>query len=203
MTTQYFLLLSPSGVIVGPGSQPTTQEVTTYSGNPPAPTTTTEPLPLPANCIPCTQTQAETWQTLEVIGGVIQGIPAATVLQAAQTQQRALINASCVAAMTDGFQSSALGTAYTYPSTMTDQHNLDGSVVASLLPNLPSTWTTPLWCQNSSGVWAMVEHTAAQTQQVGLEGKAWIVTCQQQKASLDAQINAATTVSAVQSVIWN
>ena len=127
----------------------------------------------------------------------------AAQLQAAQTAQRALINASCIAAMTGGFQSSALGAPYTYPSTLTDQHNLSGSVVASLLPNLPSTWTTPFWCKNSSGVWAMVEHTAAQIQQVGIDGKAWITTCQQQKASLDARINAATTVSAVQSVLWS
>ena len=127
----------------------------------------------------------------------------AAQLQAARTAQLALVTDSAAAAMTGGFQSSALGAAHTYPSTLTDQHNLSGSVVGSLLPNLPSTWTTPFWCKNSSGVWAMVEHTAAQIQQVGIDGKAWITTCQQQKASLDARINAATTVSAVQSVLWS
>ncbi len=127
----------------------------------------------------------------------------AAQLQAVQTIQKAIVTKSCVSAMTGGFLSSALGAPYTYPSTLTDQHNLSGSVVASLLPNLPSGWTTSFWCMDSTGAWAFTPHTAAQIQQVGLEGKAWIVTCQQQKASLDAQINAAQTVSAVQSVIWS
>lgn len=127
----------------------------------------------------------------------------AAQLQAAQITQRALINASAVAAMTGGFQSSALGTAYTYPSTLTDQHNLNGSVVASLLPNLPSTWTTPFWCMNSSGTWAMVQHTAAQIQQVGLDEKAWIVSCQEKLAGLNAQIAAAQTVSGVQAITFS
>ena len=203
MSINYFLLVSPSGVIIGPGSQAATQKVTTFSGNPPVQTTTTQPLPLPANCIPCTQTQAETWQTLEYVGGALQTIPAAAQLQAAQTAQRTLITASAVAAMTGGFQSSALGAAYTYPSTLTDQHNLSGSVVASLLPNLPSTWTTPFWCQDSAGTWAMVQHTAAQIQQVGLDEKAWIVSCQEKLAGLNAQIAAAQTVSGVQAITFS
>ena len=123
-------------------------------------------------------------------------------LQAAQATQRTLINASCIAAMTGGFQSSALGTANTYPSTLTDQHNLSGSVIASLLPNLPSTWTTPFWCQDSTGAWSLVQHTSAQIQQVGIDGKSWITAQQEKLASLNAQIDAAGTVSAVQAVVW-
>ncbi len=126
----------------------------------------------------------------------------AAQLQAAQATQRALINASCVSAMTGGFLSSALGAAHTYPSTLTDQHNLSGSVVASLLPNLPSGWTTPYWCQDSAGTWAMVQHTAAQIQQVGMDGKAWITAQQEKLASLNAQIEVATTVSEVTAIIW-
>ena len=129
--------------------------------------------------------------------------PAPLTLQRAQTIQKALVNASCVSAMTGGFQSSALGAAYTYPSTLTDQHNLSGSVVASLLPNLPSTWTTPFWCQDSAGTWAMVQHTAAQIQQVGLDEKAWIVSCQVKLAGLNAQIAAAQTVSGVQAITFS
>lgn len=126
----------------------------------------------------------------------------AAQLQAARTAQLALVTDSAAAAMTGGFQSSALGAAYTYPSTLTDQHNLSGSVVTSLLPNLPSGWTTPYWCQDSAGTWAMVQHTAAQIQQVGMDGKAWVVSCQEKLAGLYAQIEAATTVSAVQSIAW-
>ena len=127
----------------------------------------------------------------------------AAQLQAAQATQRALINASCVSAMTGGFTSSALGSAYTYPFTLTDQHNLSGSVVASLLPNLPSGWTTSFWCMDSAGAWSFAPHTAAQIQQVGMDGKAWIAAQQEKLASLNAQIEVATTVSAVQSVLWS
>ena len=129
--------------------------------------------------------------------------PAPLTLQRAQTIQKALVNASCVSAMTGGFTSSALGSAYTYPFTLTDQHNLSGSVVASLLPNLPSGWTTSFWCMDSAGAWSFAPHTAAQIQQVGMDGKAWIAAQQEKLASLNAQIEVATTVSAVQSVLWS
>ena len=201
MTTNYYLLIS-GDMIVGPGSQPAMQTQTTTDPETGQTTTIDVPLPLPANCIPCTQTQAETWQTLEFVGGVLQAIPAAMLLSQAQAAQKVLLRASCVSAIVSGFVSSALGSAYTYPSTLTDQHNLSGSVVASLLPNLPSTWTTPFWVMDSTSAWSFAPHTAAQIQQAGLDGKAWITTCQQKKTSLDAQIDAATTVSAVQSVVW-
>ena len=126
----------------------------------------------------------------------------AVQLQAAQTQQRALVTSSAVTAMTGGFLSSALGSAHTYPSTLTDQHNLSGSVIASLLPNLPSGWTTSFWCMDSTGAWAFTPHTAPQIQQAGLDGKAWVTAQQEKLASLNAQIDAAQTVAAVQSVLW-
>ena len=141
-----------------------------------------------------------------VNGGLTQANPyaptAAQLLNRAQIIQKALVNASCVAAMTGGFISSALGTANTYPSTLTDQQNLAASVVASLLPNLPSTWTTKFWVMDSAGVWTLTPHTAAQIQQVGVDGKAWITTQQETLAGLIAQIDAAQTVAAVQSVLW-
>ncbi len=202
MTTNYYLLIS-GDMIVGPGSQPAMQTQTTTDPETGQTTTIDVPLPLPANCIPCTQTQAETWQTLEFVGGVLQAIPAAMLLSQAQAAQKVLLRASCVSAIVSGFVSSALGSAYTYPSTLTDQHNLSSSVVASLLPNLPSTWTTPFWCQDSAGTWAMVQHTAAQIQQVGLDEKAWIVSCQEKLAGLNAQIAAAQTVSGVQAITFS
>ncbi len=127
---------------------------------------------------------------------------AAQLLNRAQIIQKALVNASCVSAMTGGFVSSALGSAHIYPSTLTDQHNLSGSVVASLLPNLPSGWTTSFWCMDSTGAWSFAPHTAAQIQQVGMDGKAWITAQQEKLASLNAQIEVATTVSEVTAIIW-
>lgn len=126
----------------------------------------------------------------------------AAQLQAAQASQKTRVQASCVAAITSGFVSSALGSPNTYPSTLTDQHNLSGSVIASLLPNLPSGWTTSFWCMDSTGAWAFTPHTAAQIQQAGLDGKAWITAQQEKLASLNAQIEVATTVSEVTAIIW-
>jgi len=124
-------------------------------------------------------------------------------LAQAQAKQNALLTASCIAAITGGFISSALGSPYTYPSTLTDQHNLAVSVMASLLPNLPTGWTTPFWVMDSAGAWSFTPHTAAQIQQAGLDGKAWVTTQQETLASLDAQVWAATTVAAVQAIIYS
>jgi len=76
----YYLLLTASGGIVGAGSVPE--------------------LPIPANCIACTQAEAETWQTLEIVNGAIQAIPAAQLLAQAQTAQRAIIKSSFIDAST-------------------------------------------------------------------------------------------------------
>ena len=181
MTTQYYLLVV-ADTIVGPG-------ITTEDQ-------------LPPSCIPCTQAQAETWQTLALAGGVLQPIPAATLLSSAQAAQAVQLRADCKSAITGGFSSSALGTANTYPSTLLDQHNLAASIVASLMPNLPSGWTTPYWVMDRTGAWSFTPHTAAQIQQAGLDGKAWVTTQQEKLASLNAQIEVATTVSEVTAIIW-
>jgi hypothetical protein len=133
-------------------------------------------------------------------------IPAPTdaqLLSAAQTKQVATNTSAAAASMVSGYTSSALGSAYTYPSKTTDQINMLGSVSSSLLPGLASTWTTPFWCAPvATGVWAYQNHTAAQIQQVGADGKAWIVSNQTQLAELNAQVAAATTVAAVQAIVW-
>ena len=76
----YYLLLTASGGIVGAGSVPE--------------------LPIPANCIACTQIEAETWPTLEIVNGTIQAIPTAQLLAQAKTTQRALIKSSFITAST-------------------------------------------------------------------------------------------------------
>ena len=205
MTINYFLL-TMGDLIVGPGSQPATQtqiQVTTdFTTGEPTTTTIDVPLPLPPGCIPCTQTQAETWQSLELVNGVLQPIPTISLVATAQAIQAAQLTTDCKNAITGGFVSSALGSPYTYPSTTIDQHNLAASIIASLLPNLPSGWTTPFWCMNSAGVWNLTPHTAAQIQQVGLDGKAWVTAQQTTLANLLGQVGAATTVANVQAVTW-
>jgi hypothetical protein len=127
--------------------------------------------------------------------------PAPSLAQA-QATQAAIIKAACQAQIVSGFTSLALGSAHTYPSQMTDQQNLTASVLASLLPNLAAGWTTPFWCQNSSGTWAQVQHTAAQIQQVGLDGKTAVTNAITKSADLQAQIQAATSVAQVQAIVW-
>ncbi|MGA4275563.1 hypothetical protein ACI2VH_03000 [Ralstonia nicotianae] len=127
--------------------------------------------------------------------------PLAT-LAGAKAAQVAAIAAACQAAITAGFVSSALGAAHTYPAQMTDQQNLAASVLASLMPSLPSGWTTPFWCEDGSGNWLYASHTATQIQQVGQDGKTAVIAAIQKKATLVAQINAATTVAAAQVISW-
>jgi hypothetical protein len=123
-------------------------------------------------------------------------------LATAQAIQSTYLNSACASAIVSGFTSSALGTAYTYPSNITDQQNLAASVLASLLPGVGAGWTTPFWCANSSGTWAWTSHTAAQIQQVGTDGKAAVLACQSQNATLQTQVAAATNVDAVAQVAW-
>jgi hypothetical protein len=123
-------------------------------------------------------------------------------LEDAQDAQVSANNVACAAAITAGFQSTALGAWYTYPSKVTDQQNLNASVVASLLPGIPATWVTPFWCQDSNGTWAYVYHTATQIQKVGQDAKGAILTLLNKNAQLQASVMAATTAQAVQSINW-
>ncbi|AQW31390.1 hypothetical protein B0B51_00390 [blood disease bacterium A2-HR MARDI] len=116
--------------------------------------------------------------------------------------QVSAISVACAAAITGGFQSSALGKAYTYPSQQTDQANLAANVLSSMYPNLPANWTTLQLCADSKGVWDYRPHIAAQIQQVGSDGKAAILACLTKNAQLQAQIKAAPDVATVQQIVW-
>lgn len=128
--------------------------------------------------------------------------PLGPTLTEAQATKTAALYAACRRAILVGFTSSALGAAHTYPTDDKSQLNLTASVTDSLLPNLPAGWTTPFMCADSSGVWAMRPHTAAQIQQAGSDGKAFVLKNLQQNATLAAQAVAATTVAAVQAIVW-
>lgn len=128
--------------------------------------------------------------------------PSGPTLAQARTSQTESLSAACAAAIVAGFSSSALGAVYTYPSQPNDQSNLIGAEAASRNPANPSTWTIPFWCADSAGAWALRAHTAAQIQQVLADGVAARVALSQKLASLTAQVAAATTVAAVQSIAW-
>ncbi len=127
---------------------------------------------------------------------------AAELLAAAQTSQLAILSAACQSAIYGGFTSSALGAPYHYPAKDKDQMNLMASYAASFDPANPAGWTTPFWCADSTGAWALRPHTAVQIQQVGRDAKAAVTACIQKNESLAVQVMAATTVAAVQAVIW-
>lgn len=120
-------------------------------------------------------------------------------LPQAQAAQIAKISSACQAALVGGFTSSALGSAHTYPSQDADQRNLLSATMAS--QGQGSTWSTSLWCANGT-VWGLTPHTATQVQQVSADWLGYRQAQQQKYAALIAQINAATSVSAVQAINW-
>lgn len=158
-----------------------------------------------------TTTDQPTDPTVNITGFVIQNINDAytqvwqtspKVLSTVQTSQINILDNACSATIVGGFTSSALGTAYNYPSTPTDQMNLSASVIASMLPNLAQDWSTPFWCVDSNNVWALRNHTIAQIQQVGSDAKTFVQTQIVKNANLAAQVIAATTVAQVQAITW-
>lgn len=127
------------------------------------------------------------------------GPPLATV----QAQANAALAAACGATIMGGFSSSALGAAYSYPSTPTDQANLAASVLDSMLNGSAPNWSTPFMCADASGTWARRPHTAAQIQQVGRDGKAFVLACLTKLDTLRDEIAAATTAAAVAAIVWS
>jgi hypothetical protein len=129
-------------------------------------------------------------------------VTVADKLAQAKAARIAGLSGDCQADIYSGFHSSTLGADHTYPAKDTDQQNLASSVLASILPGQPADWTTPFWCMDSAGVWAMRAHTADQIQQVGRDGKARILACMSQNDTLAAQVQAATTIEAVAAIVW-
>ncbi|KUZ78312.1 hypothetical protein [Burkholderia ubonensis] len=159
--------------------------------------------PIPSgvtNVIQITQAQ---WQTCisqpgqwHIVSGALAQVPpptASQLLAAAQAVQATSLYQLCANAIASGFTSSALGSAYSYPSTITDQTN-QNSVANCSSGGL-------LWCA-SGGVWAFKAHTQAQAQAVVAAFAAWLNKCQSQLVTLTGQVNAATSVSAVQAIAW-
>lgn len=113
-----------------------------------------------------------------------------------------VLTAACAAAIVGGYQSSALGAPHFYPSAITDQINMMGSVTDSLLPDLPVDWTTPFWCRDEAGQWAFRLHDVTQIQQAGADGKAYIVECQARLEQLSAQVMLSASAEAVAAIVW-
>lgn len=120
---------------------------------------------------------------------------AVAALAAVQATQAETLSVACQAAITAGFSSSALGAAHAYPSQPLDQTNLIGAVSSGLA-------NVNFYCADSTGAWARVSHTAAQIKQVLADGATQRMAYSAKLAGFVAQVNAATTVAAVQAIVW-
>lgn len=118
-------------------------------------------------------------------------------ITAARQIQIGTLRQNCLNAITGGFPSSALGTPYTYPSTPTDIQNLNDATTAAL-----SGTASSLWCEDANGNWAFVAHTTAQIIQAHKDWVSFRVSKQQELVSLVQEVRAATTVSAVDRIVW-
>lgn len=125
----------------------------------------------------------------------------ARTLDEARADKATEMRAACDGAILAGFTSSALGAVYRYPAKMTDQTNLAGSILASILPGNVTDWTTPFWCADATGEWAFRPHTAAQIQQVGRDGKTAILAAMTRNEVLRAQI-ATAAMEALDTIRW-
>ncbi|ANM05217.1 hypothetical protein AMC78_CH03148 [Rhizobium phaseoli] len=123
-------------------------------------------------------------------------------LVALKETQIALLTSACAEAILSGYSSSALGDEHQYPSKVTDQINMMGSVTDSLLPDQPAEWSTPFWCADETGAWAFRAHSAAQIQAAGADGKAHVLICQTKLGQLSAQVMAAASAEAVAAIGW-
>lgn len=157
---------------------------------------------LEANERECSTEQYEDWKNHAFRDGGIVFEPPVASLSELKAERVADLRRACEAQIVSGFKSSALGKAYTYPSDVTAQLNLMGSVTDSLMPNLPSDWSTPFWVCDDEGNWTWGLHTSDQIQQAGRDGKAAVVAAQAKLAELTAAVDAAKTKKAVEAIAW-
>ncbi len=144
---------------------------------------------IPEGGIECTQEQHANASAWTIKDGKI--TPYWMGLDDARALQASAIKAACQDAITGGFTSSALGSAYTYPSDDVAQRNISMCAIEAGL----------LWCE-TAGTWAMVEHTVPQAQLVQKDLFSMIQANQAKYQKLLLEIGAAMTVSAVQGVCW-
>ncbi|QAU22609.1 hypothetical protein EO087_00315 [Dyella sp. M7H15-1] len=121
--------------------------------------------------------------------------PPAPTLDESKKSQIALICAACAMAIKSGFTSSAWASVTTYGSNATDQANLVSIAQAGQGGSL--------WCASSSDTWALTGHTAAQVTQVLTDWNKYRSAQQSKYANLVSKINAATSMSAVEAIVWS
>jgi hypothetical protein len=131
-----------------------------------------------------------------VNGAWVEGMAQADILADAKAAKKAQLSASFDATMASGFTSSALGVSHNYPSDL--QAMIFFNATMNRFGN-DSTFTTVNQKTLDAGYLA---HTKAQFFQVFNDGHAFGVAQDTKLANLKAQVDAATTVSAVNAITW-
>ncbi|AOK15291.1 hypothetical protein WT26_04215 [Burkholderia cepacia] len=137
-----------------------------------------------------------------VVSGALAQVPppsAAEQLASVKASTIASLNAACQAAILAGFTSPGIGMPTFYPTTDTDQRNLQSSALAAAWNAGAADWHTSLWCRQGDA-WAYVEHTAQQVQQVNADWVTFRTASQQKYADAIAQVHEATTIDAMRAI---
>jgi hypothetical protein len=112
-------------------------------------------------------------------------------------QQTAMVNSACVAAITGGFWSSALGAPHQYGSELDDQLNLTGVILRG--------FDSPYACRDVEGRKEFRAHTVIQLRQVGDDFTDYKLQLLQQANRLKQQLDqalAADDLAALEAVTW-
>lgn len=121
-------------------------------------------------------------------------VPASTLLENAKVAQKVLIQAGLDATLVGGFKSNATG--HTYVTTTNGQSNMEGELKRF---DLDSTLASVQFFTIDAG-W--IAHTHQDLINAFLDGGKWKDSQYSQQTTLNNQIGAATTVSAVQAITW-
>lgn len=125
---------------------------------------------------------------------------AAGEIDTAKAVRRGDMASECKRAIEAGHPSLVLGASHTYPTTKQDQGNLDALVLKARIHG--TTQIYKFWCADPNGVWARRAHTAQQITDLGTEIANHVIAQQDRYETTLAEINAATTVTAVEAVVW-
>lgn len=142
-------------------------------------------------------------KTFDVVDGRFAVVDLVLPLEVIKLQKKAVIRQAVDAAFAVDFSCSALGAPHLYGIGKQDQANLNGNVVSSMLPGLPSDWTTGHLCGDAAGVWLYRAHTAAQIQRLGAEVKAKVLGILEYAKLLELSVDGASSDVDVAAIHWD
>jgi hypothetical protein len=128
--------------------------------------------------------------------------PEPIALADAQQYKYGIIVSAADTAKAAGITSNALGSTYTYSGEDSDMVHYNSVVAASMLPQLQGQTTMPMLVQNSSGVWAYLQHGIPQIQQAGADLFTGVNAILTKKQDLINQIMSATDSATVMAISW-